>query len=218
VIVTDNMFGDIITDLGAMVQGGMGIGRRRQTSTRSGRRLDVRAYWWLGSEVYREKCHQSACLHLRGPDDAGAPRRDQRRGSDRQSRGQMTSERCRACRRERWDTRRRKSGIWWPRLCLIRSAPLVSPRCSSIIWPAQMQASELMTVFPVYFGAEPPIGSNIETPPGSGLIVAAGGNAHSALNHRAQVSDNVAEHVVVTITSNHSGFLTIHMQVASTCA
>ena len=25
VIVTDNMFGDIITDLGAMIQGGMGI-------------------------------------------------------------------------------------------------------------------------------------------------------------------------------------------------
>ncbi|MCK7468456.1 MAG: isocitrate/isopropylmalate family dehydrogenase [Desulfosudis oleivorans] len=30
VIVTDNMFGDIITDLGAMVQGGMGIALRRQ--------------------------------------------------------------------------------------------------------------------------------------------------------------------------------------------
>ena len=30
VIVTENMFGDIITDLGAMIQGGMGIAARRQ--------------------------------------------------------------------------------------------------------------------------------------------------------------------------------------------
>ena len=34
VIVTDNMFGDIITDLGAMVQGGMGIAAGEATSIR----------------------------------------------------------------------------------------------------------------------------------------------------------------------------------------
>jgi hypothetical protein len=33
-------------------------------------------------------------------------------------------------------------------------------------WQAPIAASGLMTPFPVYFGAEPPIGSNMETWPG----------------------------------------------------
>ena len=41
VIVTDNMFGDIITDLGAMIQGGMGIAAGGNINP--ARRVDVRA-------------------------------------------------------------------------------------------------------------------------------------------------------------------------------
>src|SRR4030042_3073732 len=50
----------------------------------------------------------------------------------------------------------------------IRFEAFSSPRFSSIIWQAEMAARGLTTPFPVYFGADPPIGSNIETP--SGLI------------------------------------------------
>ncbi len=49
-----------------------------------------------------------------------------------------------------------------------------------------------------------------------GIEIAAGGDSHAALNHRTQIRDDVAKHVPVTTTSNHSGFLTNHMQVAST--
>ena len=41
VIVTDNMFGDIITDLGAMIQGGMGIAAGGNINPAG--RIDVRA-------------------------------------------------------------------------------------------------------------------------------------------------------------------------------
>jgi len=44
-----------------------------------------------------------------------------------------------------------------------------SPKCSSIIETAMMAASGLITPLPVYLGADPPIGSNIEVP--SGLML-----------------------------------------------
>ena len=47
VIVTDNMFGDIITDLGAMIQGGMGIAAGGNINPGDG--LDVRADRRLGA-------------------------------------------------------------------------------------------------------------------------------------------------------------------------
>jgi isocitrate/isopropylmalate dehydrogenase len=43
VIVTTNMFGDIITDLGAAIQGGMGHGRQRQPQPDAASRQHVRA-------------------------------------------------------------------------------------------------------------------------------------------------------------------------------
>jgi len=52
----------------------------------------------------------------------------------------------------------------------------------------------LMTFSPVYLGALPPIGSNIAR--AFGIDVAAGGDAQTALNHRGQVGDDVAEQVV----------------------
>ena len=56
VIVTDNMFGDIITDLGAMIQGGMGIAAGGNINPAGG--LDVRADRRLGAEVHRPERHQ----------------------------------------------------------------------------------------------------------------------------------------------------------------
>ena len=50
VIVTDNMFGDIITDLGAMIQGGMGIACRRQHQPE--RCFHVRADRRVRPEIY----------------------------------------------------------------------------------------------------------------------------------------------------------------------
>ena len=47
VIVTDNMFGDIITDLGAMIQGGMGVAAGGNINP--GRRQHVRAHRRLGA-------------------------------------------------------------------------------------------------------------------------------------------------------------------------
>src|SRR5437016_2110861 len=55
----------------------------------------------------------------------------------------------------------------------IALAAAVSSRKSSIIWPAQMAASGLMTPLPVYFGALPPIGSNMLVPWGLMLPPAA---------------------------------------------
>ncbi len=53
VIVTDNMFGDIITDLGAMIQGGMGIAAGGNINPEA--RVDVRADRRLGAEVHRAR-------------------------------------------------------------------------------------------------------------------------------------------------------------------
>jgi isocitrate/isopropylmalate dehydrogenase len=51
VIVTDNMFGDIITDLGAITQGGLGIAAGGNINPRG--RVHVRAHRRLGPEVHR---------------------------------------------------------------------------------------------------------------------------------------------------------------------
>ena len=79
-----------------------------------------------------------------------------------------------------------------------------------------MAASGLMTFLPVYFGAEPPIGSNMLTPFGLMLPPAAMPMPPWIIAPRSvMMSPNMLS---VTITSNRSGFLTIHMQVASTWA
>src|SRR5438105_8063305 len=55
VIVTDNMFGDIITDLGAMVQGGMGIAAggniNPQGTDRKSTRLNS-SHEWISYAVF----------------------------------------------------------------------------------------------------------------------------------------------------------------------
>ena len=75
-------------------------------------------------------------------------------------------------------------------------------------------ASGLITHFLIYFGALPPIGSNIETPPGLIFPPAAIPIPPCVIAPRSVIiSPNM---LPVTITSNHSGFFTIHIQVAST--
>ena len=53
VIVTENMFGDIITDLGAMIQGGLGVAAGGNINPRG--RLDVRADRRQRAEVHRHE-------------------------------------------------------------------------------------------------------------------------------------------------------------------
>ncbi len=81
VIVTDNMFGDIITDLGAMIQGGMGIAAGRQHQPR--RRQHVRADRRNGARSRRQGHDQPARGDRRRPDAPRAARRGRRgrRGS-----------------------------------------------------------------------------------------------------------------------------------------
>ena len=79
VIVTDNMFGDIITDLGAMVQGGMGIAAGGNINPQG--HQHVRADWRQRPEIHGQGRHQPAGRDLRRPDDAGFPGRDQSRQS-----------------------------------------------------------------------------------------------------------------------------------------
>ena len=73
VIVTDNMFGDIITDLGAMIQGGMGIAAGGNINPEG--RQHVRADRRLRAEVHRQERHQPAGRDHARRDDAQSPRR-----------------------------------------------------------------------------------------------------------------------------------------------
>ena len=68
VLVTSNLFGDIITDLGAMIQGGMGIAAGGNINPE--RRVDVRAHRRQRAEVHRQERHQPPRRHLRDGDDA----------------------------------------------------------------------------------------------------------------------------------------------------
>ena len=68
VIVTNNLFGDIITDLGATFQGGLGHGGVGQHS--SGQDVDVRAGARLGAEVRREERREPDRRDLVGRADA----------------------------------------------------------------------------------------------------------------------------------------------------
>ena len=68
VIVTDNMFGDIITDLGAMIQGGMGIAAGGNINPAG--RQHVRADRRNGARSHRQGHDQPPGRDRRGPDDA----------------------------------------------------------------------------------------------------------------------------------------------------
>jgi len=57
VVVASNLFGDIITDLGSMLQGGMGFAAVA-TSTRSAATVDVRAHSRVGPQVHRPEAGQ----------------------------------------------------------------------------------------------------------------------------------------------------------------
>jgi len=69
VIVTDNMFGDIITDLGAMIQGGLGIAAGGNINPK-GVSMFEPMEGLLQSTLERRR--ESTGSHLCIPDDAGA--------------------------------------------------------------------------------------------------------------------------------------------------
>ncbi len=72
VVVTPNLFGDIITDLGAMVQGGMGIAA--SGNIHPGQVVHVRADPRLGAQVPRQE-HREPHRHDRGDAHAARPHR-----------------------------------------------------------------------------------------------------------------------------------------------
>ena len=77
VIVTDNMFGDIITDLAAMIQGGMGIAAGANINPEG-----VSMYEPMGgvcAKIYGKRRHQPHCHYIRCSDHAGNPWRRQSR-------------------------------------------------------------------------------------------------------------------------------------------
>ena len=63
VIVASNLFGDIITDLGAMLQGGMGFAAGGNINPDRNISIDVRADSRFGAEIYRERHCESGCLN-----------------------------------------------------------------------------------------------------------------------------------------------------------
>ena len=73
VIVTTNMFGDIITDLGAVLQGGMGLAASAQLEPGPNRPQHVRAGPRLGARHRRQGDRQSAGRDPLGRHDARPP-------------------------------------------------------------------------------------------------------------------------------------------------
>ena len=92
VIVTDNMFGDIITDLGAMIQGGMGVAaggninpeRRRRCSSRSAARRPTTPARGRSTRSRRSRAVQMLLATL--GEDRAADRVDTRHPATRRSR------------------------------------------------------------------------------------------------------------------------------------
>ncbi len=74
VIVTTNMFGDIITDLGGIIQGGLGVAAGGKHQPGQGRGEHVRADGRQRPQVHRPERNQPHRGHQRGGDAAGAHR------------------------------------------------------------------------------------------------------------------------------------------------
>ena len=91
-IVVPNMFGDIITDIGAMIQGGLGVLRRRQHQPRSGRLQHVRVHGRLGAQVHRSERDQPDCRDRR---HGHAAQRARRAEGTRQPGKRRRAGRCR---------------------------------------------------------------------------------------------------------------------------
>ncbi len=92
VIVTNNLFGDIVTDLGATFQGGLGMAA--SGNIHPGPDVDVRAGARLGAEVRREEHREPDRRDRVGGADAGDA------GHDRRSRRRSMRRFCRRSKRE----------------------------------------------------------------------------------------------------------------------
>ena len=113
VIVTDNMFGDIITDLGAMIQGGMGIaagGNINPQGVSMFEPIGGSAPKYTGQNVINPlaaiEAGQMMLAHL-GEEEAARAHRGRGREGARERR------RSSRFRRGRWGWGRRRWGIWW---------------------------------------------------------------------------------------------------------
>ena len=71
VIVTNNMFGDIISDLGAGLQGGLGMAA--SGNIHPGKDVDVRAGAWFGADDCRQESSESDRRNPQRSDDAQTP-------------------------------------------------------------------------------------------------------------------------------------------------
>ena len=111
VIVTDNMFGDIITDLGAMIQGGMGIaaGRQHQPGRRQHVRADRRHRARPRGQGHDQPARRDRC----GADAARAARRGRARPRASRRASGSRARRWRRCGRARWAMPRPRSATWW---------------------------------------------------------------------------------------------------------
>jgi isocitrate/isopropylmalate dehydrogenase len=82
VIVTTNLFGDILSDLCAQLVGGMGFGYSGNIGDRY---ADVRAHARLGAQIRGPEQGESHRGHPGGQDDAGVARGNREGGADRAS-------------------------------------------------------------------------------------------------------------------------------------
>ena len=110
VIVTDNMFGDIITDLAAMIQGGLGVaagGNINPEGTSMFEPMGGSAPKYTGLNVINPIAAINAAGH-----DAGFPRRSESRGRHRKRRRQDHQHEDQIPRRRaRWATARARWAI-----------------------------------------------------------------------------------------------------------
>ena len=79
VVVASNLFGDILTDLGAAIQGGPRLRGLGQHQSRAQRPFDVRAGAWLGPRHRPSRHRQPDRGDLVGGDDARPSGRGRRR-------------------------------------------------------------------------------------------------------------------------------------------
>ena len=122
VIVTDNMFGDIITDLGAMIQGGMGIAAGGNINPAG--RQHVRADRRQRPQIHRPGRHQPAGGHLRRrrccwiswakPRPPRPSKPPSSTPSGRKSRAWLPA---------KWATQPPRSATWWPTHCRAQPVP-----------------------------------------------------------------------------------------------
>ena len=141
-IVTDNLFGDIITDLAAAITGGIGLARQRQRQPRPHRALACSSPCTARRPTSpasrrptrpRRSCPRPCCSTTSGYDDAAPRRRGRRRRRPRRARRPAPPSYLRGRRRDRRARSRltaassRSPGTGTPPACTRRACSTASP-------------------------------------------------------------------------------------------